>query len=145
MPSRYLTVEELLALRGEAELLRLAGPGGGPPFPSLVAAIEQAEAEATSYLLGRYRSALPSAPGGTPPILKAKVAAIAHRKLLAGGQPSPALETESQQALSWLRDVARGAASLDLPTAPAADDTSPAIVAIGPTGPGLRLQDLETW
>ena len=39
MPSRYLTVEELLALRGEAELLRLAGPGGGPPFPSLVAAI----------------------------------------------------------------------------------------------------------
>lgn len=145
MPSRYLTVEELLALRGEAELLRLAGPGGGPPFPALTAAIEQAEAEATSYLLGRYRSALPSTPGGTPPILKAKVAVLAHRKLLAGGQPSPALEAESQQALAWLRDVARGAASLDLPTAPPADDTSPAVVAIGPTGPGLRLQDLEGW
>jgi phage gp36-like protein len=145
MPSRYLTIDELLALRGEAELLRLAGPGGGPPFPALTAAIEQAEAEATSYLLGRYRSALPSAPGGTPPILKAKVAALAHRKLLAGGQPSPALETESQQAFAWLRDVARGAASLDLPTAPPADDTSPAVAAIGPTGPGLRLQDLEDW
>jgi phage gp36-like protein len=145
MPSRYLTVDELLALRGEAELLRLAGPGGEPPFPALTAAIEQAEAEATSYLLGRYRSALPTAPGGTPPILKAKVAAIAHRKLVAGGQPSPALETEYQQTLTWLRDVARGAASLDLPTAPPADDTSPMVAAAVPTGPGLRLQDLEDW
>ena len=145
MPSRYLTPAEFLALRGEAELLRLAGPGGGPPFPSLTAAIEQAEAVATSYLLGRYRAALPTTPAGSPPILKAKVAAIAHRKLLAGGQPSPSLETEYQQTLTWLRDVARGAASLDLPTAPPADDTSPTIAAIGPTGPGMRLQDLETW
>ncbi|HWM95230.1 MAG TPA: phage protein Gp36 family protein [Thermoanaerobaculia bacterium] len=144
MPHRYLTVAELLAFRGEAELLRLA-PVGGPATPSLDSAIEQAEAEATSYLLGRYRSALPSAPGGSPPILKAKVAAIAHRKLVAGGQPSPSLETEYQQALTWLRDVARGAASLDLPTAPPADDTSPAVAAIGPTGPGLRLEDLESW
>jgi phage gp36-like protein len=145
MPSRYLTVEELLALRGEAELLRLAGPGGGPPFPALTAAIEQAEAEATSYLLGRYRAALPSTPAGTPPILKAKVASLAHRKLLAGGQPSPALEAEAQQTLSWLRDVARGAASLDLPTASPADNTSPTIAALAPAGPGLRLEDLEAW
>src|SRR6185436_16579725 len=142
MPHRYLTRAEFLALRGEAELLRLAGPGGRP---ALNKAIEQAEAEATSYLLGRYRSALPTAPSGTPSILKAKVAALAHRKLLAGGQPSPALETESQQALAWLRDVARGAASLDLPTAPPADDTSPTIAALGPTGPGMRLKDLEGW
>ena len=111
MPPRYLTPAEFLALRGEAELLRLAGPGGEP---ALTNAIEQAEAEATSYLLARYRTALPSTPDGAPPILKAKVAALAHRRLLAGGQPSPALETEAQQALAWLRDVARGAASLDL-------------------------------
>jgi phage gp36-like protein len=139
---RYLTPTEFLALRGEAELLRLAGPAGEPALSS---AIEQAEAEATSYLLSRYRSALPSAPGGSPPILKAKVAAIAHRKLVAGGQPSPSLETEYQQSLTWLRDVARGAASLDLPTAPPTDDASPGVAASIPTAPGLRLQDLEAW
>ena len=142
MPTRYLTPAEFLALRGEAELLRLAGPGGEP---ALISAIEQAEAEATSYLLARYRQALPSTPDGAPPILKAKVATLAHRKLLAGGQPSPSLETESQQALAWLRDVARGAASLDLSSSPPVDNTTPTIAATGPTGPGLRLQDLEGW
>jgi phage gp36-like protein len=142
MPPRYLTPAELLALRGEAEILRLAGPGGEP---ALLSAIEQAEAEATSYLLGRYRAALPSHPAAAPPVLKAKVAVLAHRRLVAGGQPSPALETESQQALTWLRDVARGAASLDLTQAPATDDVSPSIAALSPTIPGLRLQDLEDW
>jgi phage gp36-like protein len=142
MTPRYLNPAELLALRGEAEILRLAAPGGEP---ALLSAIEQAEAEATSYLLARYRAALPADPASTPPILKSKVAVIAHRKLLAGGQPSPSLETESQQALTWLRDVARGAASLDLAAAPPVDNTAPAIAAAGPTGPGLRLQDLESW
>ena len=140
--SRYLTPAELLALRGEAELLRLAGSGGEP---ALLAAIDQAEAEATSYLLGRYRTALPSDPSSTPPILKSKVAVLAHRKLLTAGQPSPSLETESQQTLTWLRDVARGAASLDLPSSPPVDNTTPTIAATGPTCPGLRLQDLESW
>jgi phage gp36-like protein len=140
--SRYLTTAELLALRGEAEILRLAGSGGEP---ALLSAIDQAEAEATSYLLTRYRSALPSDPSSTPPILKSKVAVLAHRKLLSGGQPSPSLETESQQALTWLRDVARGAASLDLTTAPPVDNTTPTLAATGPTCPGLTLQDLESW
>jgi phage gp36-like protein len=138
----FLSVAELKLLRGEAEMLRLAGPGGEP---ALIAAIEQAEAEATSYLLGRYRAALPVLPEATPPVLKAKVAAIAHRRLLASGQPSPALDAEHQQALSWLRDVARGAASLDLMDSPPADNTSPALAISGPTGPGMRLVDLETW
>ena len=142
MSQRYLTPAEFLALRGEAELLRLAGPGGEP---ALIHAIEQAEAEATSYLLARYRKALPSIPEGAPPILKTKVATLAHRRLLAGAQPSPALEAEAQQALAWLRDVARGAASLDLATAPPTDDASPAIAAITPTGPGLLLDDLKSW
>jgi phage gp36-like protein len=142
MPHRYLTPAEFLALRGEAEILRLAGAGGAS---ALTNAIEQAEAEATSYLLARYRQALPSTPDGAPPILKSKVAAIAHRRLLAGGQPSPSLEAETQQALAWLRDVARGAASLDLPAAPPVDNTTPTIAITGPTTPGLRLQDLESW
>lgn len=139
---RYLTPADLLTLRGEPEIRRLAGPSGET---AINAAIGQAEAEATSYLLARYRNTLPADPSTTPSVLKAKVAALAHRRLLAGGQPSPALETESQQALAWLRDVARGAASLDLPSAPPADDASPAVAAITPTGPGLRLQDLHDW
>ena len=142
MPPRYLTPAELLALRGEAEILRLAGQGGEP---ALLSAIDQAEAEATSYLLGRYRTTLPSAPATSPPVLKAKIAILAHRRLVTGGQPSPSLETESQQALTWLRDVARGAASLDLAQAPPADDVSPLIAISAPTPPGLRLRDLEDW
>jgi phage gp36-like protein len=142
MPHRYLTPTELLTLRGEQEIHRLAGPGGDT---AITAAIDQAEAEATSYLLSRYRNTLPTHPSTTPHILKAKIAALAHRRLLAGGQPSPSLEAESQQALAWLRDVARGAASLDLPSAPRVDDASPVVAAITPTGPGLRLQDLHDW
>ncbi len=139
---RYLSLPDLFAHRGEAELRRLAGPGGDP---TLLNAIEQAEAEATSYLLARYRQALPSTPDGAPPILKAKVATLAHRKLLAGAQPSPSLEAEAQQALTWLRDVARGAASLDLPSEPPVDNTAPTIAIAAPTTPGLRLEDLDSW
>jgi len=142
MPHRYLTRTELLAHRGEAELLRLAGPGGEP---ALDTAIEHAEAEATSYLLARYRSVLPSDPTGAPPVLKAKVAVLAHRKLVAGGTPAPALEAEAQQTLTWLRDVARGAASLDLTAAPPADNTSPTVAITSPTGSGALLLEMLQW
>src|SRR4028118_22553 len=84
---RYLTPTDLLTLRGEQEIHRLAGPAGEI---AITAANEQAEAEATSYLLARYRASLPTDPSTTPPVLKAKIAALAHRRLLARRQPRPA-------------------------------------------------------
>jgi len=143
---RYLEIAELKSLRGEAEILRLAGVTASDPDTALTAAIQQAEAEATSYLLPRYRQTLPTLPGAAPDILKAKVAVLAHRKLITSGQLAPALQAEHDQALAWLRDVARGAAALDLATAPPVDDTTPGVLAsAGPPGPGMTLEALKGW
>jgi phage gp36-like protein len=136
---RYLTLAELYAQRGQDEILRLAGGSEA----AAEAAITAAEAEVTSYLLGRYRQTLPTLPGAAPDVLKAKVAVLAHRHLTR--QPSPSLEAEHSQALTWLRDVAAGRASLDLAAAPPADNTAPNAAASSPHCPGMRLQDLEGW
>jgi phage gp36-like protein len=140
---RYLEIAELKSFRGEAEINRLAGGSD----TTLVAAIQQAEGEATSYLLSRYRQTLPTVPGAAPGVLKAKVAVIAHRKLITGGQLAPALQAEYDQALTWLRDVSRGAAALDLDTAPPVDNGSPTILSNASPfePPGMRLEDLERW
>jgi phage gp36-like protein len=139
---RYLEIAELKSLRGEAEILRLAGGSED----ALAAAINQAEAEATSYLLPRYRQTLPTLPGAAPDILKAKVAVLAHRKLITTGQLAPALQAEHDQALGWLRDVARGAAALDLDTALPVDDNTPGVFSNpGPQGPGMTLEALKGW
>ncbi len=141
--SRYLEIAELKAYRGEAEMSRLAGGSDDV----LAAAIQQAEAEATSYLLPRYRQTLPTLPGASPDVLKAKVAVIAHRKLITGGQLAPALQAEHDQALGWLRDVARGAAALDLATAPPVDDNTPSVLSNADPcdRPGMTLRDLKDW
>jgi hypothetical protein len=76
---RYLEIAELKSYRGEAEILRLAGGSED----TLAAAIKRAEAEATTYLLGRYRQSLSTLPGAAPDVLKAKVARMAP------GPPSP--------------------------------------------------------
>jgi phage gp36-like protein len=140
---RFLTRQELIDRRGQDELLRLAGGVEA----TLDEAVLQAEALAVSYLLVRYRQTLPTEPATTPEVLKAAVAVFAHRKLVTAGQPSPALDQEAAQSLAWLRDVARGAAALDLPDAPPQDDTTPAILSNAKAAepPGLRLCDLEPW
>ena len=107
-------------------------PGGEP---ALLSAIDQAEAEATSYLLGRYRAALPVEPPSTPPILKSKVAVLAHRKLLAGGQPSPTLETESQQPSPGSATSPEEPPASTSPSSPPVDNTAPTIAATMPTMP----------
>jgi phage gp36-like protein len=136
---RCLTRSELYAQRGQDEILRLAGGSE----TAVDEAITAAEAEAVSYIIGRYRQTLPTLPGATPPVLKAKVAVLAHRRL--SRQPSPSLETEAKDAITWLRDVAAGRASLDLAEAPPVDNTSPSALISSPTGPGMRREDLEDW
>lgn len=81
-----------------------------------------------------------------PDVLKAKVAVLAHRLLITGGQLAPALQAEYDQALRWLSDVARGIAALDLDTAPAVDDNTPGVFAsAGPRGPGMTFEALKNW
>jgi|GEM_PF-5676363 len=137
---RFLTSTELKALRGEAEILRLAAGSED----ALTAAINQGESFALSYLLTRYGAALPADPTATPDVLKAQIAVLAHRRLITS-QVAPALDDEYKQAVKWLGDVARSIASLNLPEAPPVDQSTPAVLSSGPCGPGMTLKDLEHW
>ena len=126
--TRYLTFEQFLERRGEAEIYRLAGQQAGQPnLERIEAAIRSAEDEATSYLAVRYRN-LPATPAETPGVLKDKVAALAHAQLGGWSQLAPALKDDAQAARDWLSRVARGIASLGLEGAPAVDQSRPEIL-----------------
>ena len=138
--SRLLTPSELYELRGgETELLRLAGDDPG----RINRAIDSAEGEVISYLNDRYGSRVPSGPAGTPAVLKALVAIIAHRRLVTGAQVAPALVDEYLQATTFLSRVARGGASLDLPGAPAVDRSPGQMLSNSLPPAGLSREALE--
>jgi phage gp36-like protein len=147
---RFLTREELYLRRGQDEVLRLAGRvDGEPALARIDAAIDAAEAEAVSYLLGRYSNALPTMPAATPPVLKDKVATLAHRHLagMAGAlQVAPTLQAEADAARAWLSLVSRGVAQLDLPGQPPVDRTTARVlVSTDRRRSALTFEDLEGW
>jgi phage gp36-like protein len=144
---RFLTPEELYLRRGQDEILRLAGVVDGEPnLARLGAAIEAAEAEAVSYLLGRYAEALPVAPDSTPGVLKDKVSVLAHRHLAGSVQVAPTLQAEAEEARAWLSRVSRGVAHLDLGGRPPVDRGTAGIhVTQSNTGTALTFGDLEEW
>jgi phage gp36-like protein len=141
---RFLDIGELYVRRGQAEILRLAGVVDGEPnLPRIHAAIEAAEAEAQSYLSTRYPT-LPAAPADTPPVLKNKVAALAHRHLAGSSQVSQALQDDAAEARSWLSRVARGIANLGLEGAPQVDrGTAQVLVTQSNTGSVLTFDTLK--
>lgn len=140
--TRFLTSAELLELRGP-EVSRLSGGVEA----TIATKIEEAEAEAVSYLIDRYGAALPASPAQTPAVLKAKVAVIAHRRLVTGSQVSPALLAEHEEALQWLSRAARGLVSLGLAMAPAVDRSPGAILSNQGPGdpPALTWRSLRGW
>jgi phage gp36-like protein len=141
---RFLAREELYLRRGQEEILRLASGS----VDQVDAAIGQAEDEAASYLLSRYGERLPATPEATPGVLKDKVAVLAHRRLIRGPQVAQSLESEASEAVSWLRSVARGLASLDLPGAAAApvDRAGPLFLSTSPALPtALDALTLRNW
>jgi phage gp36-like protein len=143
---RFLTREELGALRGEVDLLRLAANSED----AITSALGQAEAEASSYLLSRYGDRLPSTPETAPAVLKAKVAALAHRLLSRSPQVAQALIDDAKDARDWFKAVARNQASLDLPdiVAQPVDRANPLILTT-PSDPDrpppLDWESLKGW
>jgi len=142
---RFLTRAEFLERRGETEILRLAGSVNGVPNHARVdAAIVAAEAEGVSYLLGRYGTVLPAAPGDTPGVLKDKLAVIAHRQLATGSyQVANALEADVKDARDWLLRAARGLVDLGIATAPQVDQGGAQILVSQPN-PRCRALTFET-
>jgi phage gp36-like protein len=123
---RFLTRTELDERWGAPRLLDLVRVGdGGHDEARIDQALTDAEAEAVSYLSGRYPDQLPTTPDATPPVLKARVADLALHQLrrLTGHRASDQELDAYLGAVRWLRDVQAGRANLDLPGAPAADRT----------------------
>ncbi len=145
---RYLTVDELYTRRGQPEMLRLAGiVDGEPNLPKITSAIGSAEAEATSYLSGRYSAEqLPATPESAPDVLKDMVAVLAHRRLAGSVQVAAALEAEAVEARSWLSRAARGIVSLGLASQPPVDrGAAQILVTQSNTGTALTFSGLEDW
>lgn len=105
---------------------REEGEGSGDPLPPYDAArvtdaLERASREADSYLAARLPVPL-DITGGIPQPLGAVVCDMARYHLCAGFgmQGGEAVERRYQEALAWLRDVARGTAHIVSPAPPEA-------------------------
>ena len=134
MPTLYGSLASLTQQFGEDELLMLAqGPDdneGNPTLdgPRVLIALARASREADTYIAPRYAVPLPVSGDDTEP-LKSFVGDMTRYHLTGG----PALESESvirryEEALAWLKSVAKGVTDLLLPGAdggdPAEDDDS---------------------
>ena len=140
MPPRYLTPAEFLALRGEAEILRLAGPGASRP------SLRHRAGRGRSHLL----PARPLSPGapvhpgqGAP---RPQSQGRRHRPPQARGR-RPAEPRPGDRSPAGPRLAARRRPRRRQPRSPlrATSRQHHPTVAIAPTGPGLRLEDLESW
>ncbi len=103
-----------------------SGEASGGPLPPYDAArvtdaLERASREADSYLAARLPVPL-DITGGIPQPLGAVVCDMARYHLCAGFgmQGGEAVERRYQEALAWLRDVARGTAHIVVPAPPEA-------------------------
>lgn len=113
----YCTVQDLVDRYGQAEMAAITDRSAGVSLDSAVAqrAVDDASSEMDSYLASRYRLPLTAA----PVVLKVVCADIA-RFILYKDQPLEEVRKRAEDARTWLKDLAKGYASLDLgPAQPA--------------------------
>lgn len=105
MPTRYLSVPELIERIGEQEALRLTSEGQPPARDDIKIerAIEDSEDEADGYIARRYALPLPT----TPKVLKTWIAALAREKLHKT-RPTPEVKDAADRARAQLREVSIG-------------------------------------
>ncbi len=121
---RFLTLAEFLARKGEERVARLSDSQ-----EEQEAAIARAEEEAASYLATRYPTQLPTAPAATPETLKASVADAAFYYLATDNKDQISEKDADgyKRSVAYWKDVARGAAILNLPSRPAVDVSAPEV------------------
>lgn len=138
----YATIQDLIDRYGQTELVRLTTPADqdldGIVLPVAEAALADASAEIDGYVGRRYQVPMDIA----PPIVVAKVCAIARYKLSTGEQKSPTEEMRRQydDAIAWARDVSLGKFVLELdevePSAESYAQVSTRTAAFGCAGGG---------
>lgn len=107
----YSSVAELTAQLGDDEVSALALlPDGTLDTARLTEALERASDEADSYLCGRYF--VPLAP--VPRVLTGCINCMARYHLCGGsfGQDAEEVTRRYDAAIAWLKNVARGLASI---------------------------------
>lgn len=115
----YATVTDLQDRLGEPRLVQLTDIGN-PPIGLVDTAVAQralddADAEIDSYLMGRY--ALPLLPA--PPVLRVHACTIAHYRLL-GSSVDEATKDDYKATRAFLMSVAKGDVTLTPPDQAAA-------------------------
>lgn len=107
----YATVQDLVDRFGAVELAQLTDRAAGATLDSAVAqrALDDASGEMDSYLGARYSLPL----GTTPAVLKAACSDIARYRLYED-RATEEVRSRYEDARAWLRDLAKGLASLDL-------------------------------
>ena len=110
----YATIADLESRFDSDEIISLAPSktNDGIDSERVGNVLADADAEINSYLSGKY-----TVPVADVPLLKAVACDIA-RYLLYDNQTTEAVEKRYLQRISWLKDVARGVASLDIAVKP---------------------------
>lgn len=125
----YATQADMVGRYGEDAVLLVADRNGDGVIDTDVVerALTDATGEANSYLRAKYRLPLASVPED----LRRVTCDIAHYRL---SDDATHLTDEKRQryedAMSWLKDLARGVARLDLPSPPTS--ASGGVVLVGP-------------
>ena len=87
--------------------------------------LKSAENTVDSYFSERYKLPLIAQDGTVPPEIKDAVLTIAKYKLMARRNAlNPSVESEYQNAMSWLKDISTGKANIALPQIDGTFDTS---------------------
>ena len=107
----YCIVQDLVDRYGQAEMAAITDRTAGTTLDDAVAqrAIDDASSEMDSYLASRYRLPLTAAPA----VLLVVCADIA-RHILYKDRPTEEVRKRAEDARAWLKDLAKGYASLDL-------------------------------
>jgi phage gp36-like protein len=107
----YCTVQDMVDRYGQAEMAAITDRSAGVTLDEVVAqrAVDDASSEMDSYLASRYRLPLTAAP-----VVLSVVCADIARFLLYKDQPLEEVRKRAEDARAWLKDLAKGYASLDL-------------------------------
>lgn len=135
----YALQADMQTALGDDELIQLTDradpPVGAIDTAVLTRALEAADGEIDSYLAARYSLPLAS----VPTILRDCAVDIARYRLHDRGVPDRVKDAYKDR-IAWLRDVAKGAASLGINT----DDITPASAGLPEMTSGGRVFARET-
>lgn len=149
--TKFLTVDEMVAMIGKEEILQIAGigrerhdDGRRIDVEKVEAAIEFADDLVVAKLRARYESVAYLVPEQTPNLLKGYVADIARYRLRLRSANKNEVTDEVRQrykdACAFLKDVQQGHASIDIAGDPRSSETR--FFGVGDANPENRTNEI---